>query len=145
MTDEITFPRRAFLRLSAKISLGLAGILGLGGLVRYVSHEPAEKSPSSFDLGLSADFPASDDLIRLDIPAIIYKTNDDFIAFSLVCTHLGCTVEVDGENFSCPCHGSQFDHNGSVLKGPATRSLSSLEVGISESGRIILQTRGMVK
>lgn len=145
MTKEITFPRRAFLRLSAKISLGLAGILGLGGLVRYFSHEPAGKSPSSFDLGPAEDFPASGKLARLDIPAIIYRTKDGFHAYSLVCTHLGCTVEEDGENFSCPCHGSQFDHNGSVLKGPAAERLPSLEVGISENGRIILKTGGMGK
>ena len=45
MTEEITFPRRKFLQLSAKLALGLAGILGLGGLVRYFSHEPAGKLP----------------------------------------------------------------------------------------------------
>ena len=145
MTKEITFPRRVFLQLSAKISLGLAGILGLGGLVRYFSHEPAGKSPSSYDLGLAVDFPAGGELIRLDIPAIIYKTTDGYIAYSLVCTHLGCTVEDDGENFSCPCHGSQFDHNGSVLKGPAAERLPSLKVGISENGRLILETGAMDK
>ena len=145
MTEEITFPRRVFLRLSAKISLGLAGILGLGGLVRYLSHEPAGKSPSNYDLGLAVDFPTKGNLIRLDIPAVIYKTKDGFNAYSMVCTHLGCTVEEDGENFSCPCHGSQFDHNGCVLKGPATERLPSLEVGISENGRLILETGGMDK
>jgi len=62
MTKEITFPRRVFLQLSAKISLGLAGFLGLGGLVRYFSHEPAGKSPSSYDLGLAVDFPAGGEL-----------------------------------------------------------------------------------
>ena len=145
MTEEITFPRRKFLQLSAKLSLGLAGILGLGGLVRYFSHEPASKTPSSYDLGQAADFPASGELIRLDIPAIIYKTKDGFFAFSLVCTHLGCTVEDDGENFICPCHGSQFDPNGSVLKGPAVKRLPSLKVGISDNGSIILETGGMGK
>ena len=145
MTEEITFPRRAFLQLSTKISLGVAGILGMGGLVRYFSHEPAGKSPSSYDLGLAVDFPASGELIRLDTPAVIYKTKDGFHAYSLVCTHLGCTVEEDGENFSCPCHGSQFDHNGCVLKGPATERLLSLEVGVSENGRIILETGDMGK
>jgi len=145
MTEEITFPRRAFLRLSTKISLGLAGILGLGGLVRYFSHEPAGKSPSSYDLGLAVDFPASGELIRLDIPAIIYKTKDGYIAYSLVCTHLGCTVEEDGENFSCPCHGSQFDHNGNVLKGPATKRLPTFKVTLSNDGKIILETGAMDK
>lgn len=145
MTKEISFPRRAFLQLSAKLSLGLAGILGLGGLARYFSHKPAGRSPSNFDLGLAADFPASGELIRLDIPAVIYKTNAGFQAYSLVCTHLGCTVVEDGENFSCPCHGSQFDHNGRVLKGPATKKLPALTVITTEVGRLILDTGEMHK
>ena len=140
MKEEISFPRRKFLQLSAKLALGLAGILGLGGLVRYFSHEPAGQAPSSYDLGLAGDFPASGKLTRLDIPAIIYKTKDGFQAYSLVCTHLGCTVEEDGKNFSCPCHGSQFDHDGSVLKGPATKRLPRLEVTLSEDGKLILAT-----
>ncbi len=140
MTEEISFPRRAFLRLSAKLSLGLAGIIGLGGLVRYFSHEPAGQTPSSYDLGLAADFPASGELIRLDIPAIVYKTKDDYQAYSLVCTHLGCTVEDDGDYFSCPCHGSQFDHEGRVIKGPATKRLPTLKVTLSEDGKLILTT-----
>ncbi len=145
MTEEISFPRRTFLQLSAKISLGLAGILGLGGLIRYFTHEPAGQVPSSYDLGLAADFPASGKLTRLDIPAIIYKTKDGFQAYSLVCTHLGCTVEEDGEKFSCPCHGSQFDHDGSVLKGPATKRLSTFKVSLSEDGKLILATGGLGK
>lgn len=143
MKEEISFPRRKFLQLSAKLALGLAGILGLGGLVRYFSHKPAVQTPSSYDLGPAADFPASGKLIRLDIPAIIYKTKAGFQAFSLVCTHLGCTVEEDGENFNCPCHGSQFDHDGSVLKGPATKKLPALRVTISDDGKLILTTGGM--
>ena len=116
MKEEISFPRRKFLQLSAKLALGLA-----------------------------VEFPANGKLIRLDIPAIIYKTKDGFQAYSLVCTHLGCTVEEDGENFSCPCHGSQFNQDGSVLKGPATKPLSGLKVEISEDGKLILRNGGLGK
>lgn len=40
------------------------------------------------------------------------------------CTHLGC-VPIDGstENWACPCHGSQFDVSGRVVKGPAPKNL----------------------
>lgn len=145
MTKEISFPRRAFLQLSAKLSLGLAGILGLGGVARYFSHKPAGGSPSIYDLGLVADFPASGELVRFDIPAIVYKTNAGFQAYSLVCTHLGCTVVEDGENFSCPCHGSQFDRDGRVLKGPATKKLPALRVIITEEEKLILETGEMSK
>ena len=145
MKEEVSFPRRNFLQLSAKLALGLAGILGLSGLVRFFSHEPTGQTPSSYDLGLTVDFPTSGKLIRLDIPAIIYQTKDGFKAYSLVCTHLGCTVEEEGDIFRCPCHESQFDHDGSVLKGPAKESLPRLKVALSEDGRLILTTGGLSK
>ena len=51
-------------------------------------------------------------------------------AFSVVCPHLGCEVEWnDSENtWDCPCHGSRFQKDGSLMQGPAKRDLDSLEV-----------------
>jgi cytochrome b6-f complex iron-sulfur subunit len=40
------------------------------------------------------------------------------------CTHEGCTISgFSGSNFVCPCHGSTFTSTGSVVTGPANRSL----------------------
>jgi len=43
-----------------------------------------------------------------------------------VCTHLGCVVPWNAaENkFKCPCHGSQYDNTGKVVRGPAPLSLA---------------------
>lgn len=51
-----------------------------------------------------------------------------FAAFSMVCTHEGCPIEITqaGHRFDCPCHGSAFDSDGSVLQGPAERPLQGL-------------------
>ena len=47
-----------------------------------------------------------------------------------VCTHLGCVVPWNkAENkFMCPCHGSQYNNEGKVVRGPAPLSLALAHV-----------------
>ncbi|EFL21437.1 Rieske family iron-sulfur cluster-binding protein, partial [Streptomyces himastatinicus ATCC 53653] len=46
-------------------------------------------------------------------------------ALSARCTHLGCLVRFDDaeRTWECPCHGSRFAVDGSVLQGPAVHPL----------------------
>jgi cytochrome b6-f complex iron-sulfur subunit len=54
------------------------------------------------------------------------QSDGGFIALSLRCTHLGCSVswEEDKHRFICPCHSSAFDITGEVLNPPAARALN---------------------
>ena len=49
-------------------------------------------------------------------------------AFAINCSHLGCSVALNSadKSFDCPCHGSRFHLDGTVLHGPAQFPLSHL-------------------
>jgi glycine/D-amino acid oxidase-like deaminating enzyme/nitrite reductase/ring-hydroxylating ferredoxin subunit len=51
-------------------------------------------------------------------------------SFSAVCPHLGCVVQWNGEEktFDCPCHGSRFTKEGTVINGPSKSDLKKIEV-----------------
>jgi cytochrome b6-f complex iron-sulfur subunit len=61
-------------------------------------------------------------------------------AINAVCTHLGCVVPWNKatNKFMCPCHGSQYDENGKVVRGPAPLSLAIEHVNIEDDGKVKL-------
>jgi len=64
-------------------------------------------------------------------------------ALNAVCTHLGCVVPWNkAENkFKCPCHGSQYDKRGKVVRGPAPLSLALAHVEFTgENKEVLLKT-----
>jgi Rieske Fe-S protein len=48
--------------------------------------------------------------------------------FAINCSHLGCPIGLNAtdKTFDCPCHGSRFHLDGTVLHGPAPAPLSDL-------------------
>ncbi len=133
--------RRDFLKLFTNFLFGLGGLLGLGGVVRFFSYQPDPGPPTEFDLGDANDFTPGSRTILPDIPAVIYNNSGALTAYSLTCTHLGCTIEPDGEaDFACPCHGSRYTKDGSVLKGPANKPLRQLRLEKLEDNTLKLYT-----
>lgn len=51
----------------------------------------------------------------------------DIVAYSILCTHMGCPVAYDNESrvFKCNCHYSMFDaeKSGQMISGQATEDL----------------------
>jgi menaquinol-cytochrome c reductase iron-sulfur subunit len=63
---------------------------------------------------------------------VVKKSDNQAVAFSPQCTHLGCAYHWDDTHhqFLCPCHTSTFSIDGAVLGGPAPRPLDRYAVKI---------------
>ena len=55
------------------------------------------------------------------------------------CTHLGCTFPWNplDEQFQCPCHGSLYAPDGTVVRGPAPLPLKIVKVAIVDNKIVI--------
>lgn len=64
----------------------------------------------------------------------MYKDEKGHICpLSAVCTHMGCIVKFNTaeKSWDCPCHGSRFNTDGTVIHGPAIKPLEKKELVIS--------------
>jgi cytochrome b6-f complex iron-sulfur subunit len=80
-----------------------------------------------------------------NLRVFLFRKGNTFRAASAVCTHLGCTVNLSGAGFHCPCHGSVFDTSGAVVSGPAPNGLAWFEITLSRDGHLVIDTAQQVK
>jgi len=66
---------------------------------------------------------------------------EEFIAFSVNCTHLGCPVRwlPEADLFMCPCHGGVYYADGMVAAGPPPKPLIRYEARTA-GGRVEIKT-----
>jgi Rieske Fe-S protein len=72
-------------------------------------------------------------------PAVLVRLDSgDFVAYSAICTHQGCTVAYKNGQLACPCHGSVFDpaDGAAVIAGPAPKPLPEIPVKV-QGGDIV--------
>lgn len=69
-------------------------------------------------------------------------SKDQFIAFSVNCSHLGCPVRwiPKAELFMCPCHGGVYNKDGSYAAGPPPKGLSRYPVRVKNNQVEILSS-----
>ena len=104
--------------------LGFLGALGIGSLFyaasRYLA--PGAGGETSKEVVLSEIPVGGTHRFQLGgTPGLLFRQEDGTLkAFSLVCTHLACTVVWNSEKqeFYCPCHDGFYDAEGNVISGP---------------------------
>jgi 3-phenylpropionate/trans-cinnamate dioxygenase ferredoxin reductase subunit len=76
--------------------------------------------------------PGDGNIIRLDGDRLAISRDEEgtLRGLSPVCTHLRCLVDWNeaARTWDCPCHGSRFDPEGRVIRGPAKRPLRTIEI-----------------
>jgi Rieske Fe-S protein len=76
----------------------------------------------------------------LDDKLMIARVSAEMIVcVSAICTHLGCTIglALPDMDFQCPCHGSRFAFDGSVLNGPAASPVKKYPVTFDQTNAVI--------
>jgi len=138
--------KRSFLKM---LLIGLASVVALAsgwGAWRF----------SVFDRGTGRRreiFPEALGKLEVDVP--LYQPDarawfvkrgaeEDLVAIDDRCPHLGCRPKWNAADalFECPCHGSQFDLDGKVKRGPATGPMARLSVKTNTEGKLILTDKG---
>ena len=66
---------------------------------------------------------------------IVVNEINKITVLSSQCKHLGCKInKTENGKLVCPCHGSEYDFSGNVLKGPSYKNLDKLPYKISSDG-----------
>jgi len=137
--------RRRFLGVAGAAAVVTAAVglvtTALRSLVPEVLYEPVRRFP----VGRPEDFPPGSVTLVAERRLFVFNTPAGFYSVSAVCTHLGCNVaHQEGKGFACPCHGSAFDEEGRVRKGPAAWPLPRYALSVSRRGELVVDTRRTV-
>lgn len=128
MGCEDCVSRRQFLAKSVAAAAAAAFVAGCGngqiGPTAYVPPDSASSTGNTIKVG---NFPALANvgtLVQVNGFQAVKRTGAaTFAAYSMVCTHQSCLTQLSSNMFFCPCHGSEFDSSGQVIRGPASRAL----------------------
>lgn len=138
--------RRKFL---VNTCLGCVGIAaGLGGVSLFESCATTSTISSSFSNGVLSIpqqlFTATQYQVfsnaNLEFDVLVVKQTDgSFKSFSMKCPHKGYAIKADSNGIYCPEHGSEFNADGAVTKGPAQHGLTEYKTVVS-NGNILVNT-----
>lgn len=153
--------RRAFIKKSGVIfttgTLGLMSLAGCDSAPDDMSNDPGDPVATGIafsgntltvDLAIQTGLRSSGAFLLVNSVGgqavkvfIVNKDGTDIKAFTSICTHQACDVNAynsSTERIMCPCHGSEFDLDGSPVSGPAPSALE--EYSVTRSGDVLTVT-----
>jgi cytochrome b6-f complex iron-sulfur subunit len=132
------------------IAAGAFGIAGLGAVVvtyRYLLPNALFEPSMNFRAGTPDLYPIDSVTYMSDQQVYIVRTGEGFYAVSAICTHLGCNTQWKPEVnlIACPCHGSKFKSDGTVVQGPAPRPLPHFAITLTGDGELLVNKLETIK
>ena len=145
---ELEYSRRGFLK-----SLGafgaLVGFVALLSSIKLPVSSPAATTTTT-QSGLPAGAIAKKSSLVVGTPVyfdypsagyrnmLMLQADGSLLAFSMLCTHICCTLYYDPalKELGCPCHGSIFNSSGRVLQGPANVDLPQVTLRVDANGYV---------
>lgn len=117
----------------------LAGIGVLGAAATLAACGPSAPEQVVVEGGPAGAVARVDDVpvgravsAQLEDTALLVAQPEDgvFVAHSARCPHEGCRVAPEGGELRCPCHGSTFELDGTLVRGPAKTGLTPVPLRI---------------
>ncbi|MGP8125636.1 MAG: Rieske 2Fe-2S domain-containing protein [Nitrososphaerales archaeon] len=148
---ELDYSRRSLI----KAFVALGGLIGLGVAIGSIKL-PAPAAPSTQPAttatqtgsakgsvantnNLQVGSPTYFDYPSSGYPNMLMKNADGSLtALSMLCTHVccQCSYSASTKTIYCPCHGSEFDSSGKVIRGPASADLPTISLRIDSAGNV---------
>lgn len=131
--------RRKFVKAGAT-SLAVAGAGALVFGFRYVSPNVLYEPSPIVNMGKPEHYPVGSVTLEPRYGIFLVHQPEGFYTLSAVCTHLGClsVYKPESGEIACPCHGSSFQRDGSVIAGPAPKALPWLKTWLGEDGNLMV-------
>ena len=110
----------------SKVAEGQVIVIKWRGAPYFIRHRTADeiKASKANDAKIVLDKHLGTDESR--VKPFDKKLQEQWIVVAANCTHLGCVPTSNAGEFGgwyCPCHGSQYDNAGRVMRGPAPYNL----------------------
>ncbi len=121
-------------------ALAAFGAVIAGSVGRFFFPNVIYEPSAIFNAGSVKDFNSGVSLKWINKQVWVVRTSKGLYALIAICRHLGCTPNwfQDQQLFKCPCHGSVYNLQGTIIAGPAPRNLWRPHLEIATTGDLII-------